>query len=589
MSSDTMEENNKLPSITDIFEEYKDYEIEIVFIGNYNIFERPYYCKVIFHVNTTEKDNYPIAYMVPEQLSEQYIVGTKFKNGKCIGLGNGVKDTYYEFDPNYFYDANKIRDVIPLNDYNLRRLIHNNAKEEEFYLNQHCYVLEYENTNFIAIIPQYVIANYFYLISTRLKEAALEGGLSQLCYINTFKQLSRRRYKIRLKRSFQQVERENICNILKSDYSRKQYKSFVSYRALMSNSKSKYVPIRADMPFNENGGISALMKIILQTKEKLIHVVLHIYDDRFFKPSSIQAEIDNYTTDSDSDEGSGTPPGGRKPKNNGKTNNNKPSSQNSKGKRKSFSLSRYRKKIYSQHEDIAIETAGYKPIFRREETPMEVEGSFEDPTADGNENTQQMEQVPSSDEPPKSSKKAKAPNGKIFELSGFIELFNSLKEQKDISNTRLSKQVEMIPTEDTKGKIPSRYYMPKNNIRKFFYGYFTYKNKHFAFLEIEHGGSWVNISTWFFMFENKAFNTDFFHEFIYQYLCVHKNLETVEKNFFKSDKIKFFSQRHPTEINTTSSKNKDKTIAELEKEKNNSWAKFVIEKISSLNNSYTDK
>lgn len=447
-------ENEKLPSITDILEEYKDIELEIVFVGGYNIKKRPYYCKVIFHGKTEDRQHVtPIAYMVPEQLTEQYMVGTVFYNMKCIGLGYGVKDSTFPINMIDLSSTKKIRDVV---DKGNTRIIWDYKDESEFYLNQNCYLLDYKDSRVSVIIPHYVLANYFYFKSTRLKYTLLEGRMSELCYINSFQRNEKNHYKLRLKRNLLKTERETVCYLLHNEHSRNEYKSFVRYRSFIGGPISKYVPIQAGFPFDYSGSVNTLFKTI-QNDDKAKHIILHIYDDSFFQFGNIECEIDDYVKDCDLDDELQTSFTINRLKNNGRTNTNKPKSGTSKAKRNSFSLSKYRKNSRIYHTEIAIEVPGSKQNINNENSHNEVDGSFENATSDGDKNTQQVEQEPSQSEPPK-NKETKKTNNRIFELNEFIELFNALKANNNVTEARLSEQIYMQPEKDVNDDIPPRYY-----------------------------------------------------------------------------------------------------------------------------------
>lgn len=567
-------ENEKLPSITDILEEYKDIELEIVFVGDYNIKQRPYYCKVIFHGKTEDRRHItPIAYMVPEQLNEQYMVGTVFYNMKCIGLGHGVKNSSFPINMIDLSSTKKIRDVV---DKSNTRLIWDYKDESEFYLNQYCYLLEYKDSRVSVIIPHYVLANYFYFKSTRLKYTLLEGRMSELCYINSFHKNKTNHYKLRLKRNLLNVERETVCYLLNNEHSQNEYKSFVRYRSLIGGAISKFAPIQAAFPFDYDGSVNTLFKTI-QNDDKVKHIILHIYDDSFFKFGTIECEIDDYIKDSDLDDKSQTSFTIDKPKNNGRTNTKKPKSGTSKTKRNSFSLSKYRKKSHISHTEIAIEVPGDKQNINNENSLNEVDGSFENTTPDGDKDTQQIEQEPSQPEPPK-NEETKKTNSRIFELNEFIELFNTLKANKKVTEAKLSEQVNMKPNEDENDDIPPKYYTSKDVARKFFYGHFKYNNKNISFLELEHNSSWKSISTWFFVFKDGLPDESFFHEFIYEYLCVYKSIKKVKKDFLSINEIELFSKPHPSTKEIISTMSQDE-LDSLKKKERERWVELVLEKI----------
>lgn len=521
-------------SIDELLEKYKFEELEIVSVGDFKIKTSPFYFKVIFkYTDLNGKNWYPVAEAPPEELHKRYKIGSKFFKKNQIGYGDDVFVASYEIDNRVLPKIHKIRDVL----FDTDKKVITDEKMEEYFLKQNCYYIDYEEYD--LIIPHYAIANHFHFKSSALKDAILNNTFNYLYFPNSFKRIDENKVELRVKSKANQSDLKTICNFLENKFSFETFKYYLGQRAKLSK-KQEFVGIEALFPYQDIFNIKTLSKQI-NTVGKPKILVLGIYQDDYkYSFSQINYYVDKSIDINGIDIG--------KPKfskekpsfNTGRIINKAPSSK------------------YVTHNKVFIETdfadlddTELNPIFIGENTnkpiiPKDVDklvsGSFEGAVNGGDENLQ----------PTKSSTTSQGgdkPESELFNIEDFKTLFNSLKNHKDISIAYISECIELVPKENDKGKIPTKYYTEQKILRKYIYGSFKFKGFNIGFLEIEHSKSWTNISTWFFIFKNESNNIDvnFVNNIVADYLTTTNTLKDIEKSL-KLKNIIFFGKTHLSDI-----------------------------------------
>lgn len=521
-------------SIDELLEKYKFTELEIVSVGDFKIKTAPFYFKVIFkYTDSNGKNWYPVAEMPPEELYKRYKIGSKFFKKRQIGYGDDVFVASYEIDNRALTQRHKIRDVVSKSD----EKVITDEKMEEYFLKQNCYYIQY--AEYDLIIPHYAIANHFHFKSSALKDAILNNTFNYLYFPNSFKRIDANRVELRIKSKANQSDLKTICNFLENKFSFETFKYYLGQRAKLSK-KQEFVEIEALFPYQSIFNIKTLSKQI-NTIGKPKILLLGIYQDDYkYNFEKIDYLIDK-SIDINSISIGKLPFSKEKPSFNiGRIINKAPSSK-------------YvtQNKVFIETDFADLDDTELKPIFVGENTnrpiiPKDVDksvsGSFEGATKCGDENLQ----------PTKSSTISQGGDkieSELFNIEDFKTLFNSLKNHKDVSNEYISELIELVPKENDKGKRPAKYYTEQAELRKYIYGNFRFKDVNVGFLELEHSKSWINISTWFFIFKNESSNIDknFVNNIVADYLTTTNTLKDIEKSL-KRKNIIFFGKTHPSDI-----------------------------------------
>ena len=90
----------------------------------------------------------------------------------------------------------------------------------------------------------------------------------------------------------------------------------------------------------------------------------------------------------------------------------------------------------------------------------------------------------------------------IFNINDFYMLFNLLSQEIGVEAISISDLISIIPKENSKKNISTKYYLSSTKNRHFLYADFLYNDRYTFIIEIELDKSWQGISTWFFISEN---------------------------------------------------------------------------------------
>jgi len=522
-----------IQSIDEVLEDHKDKHLEIVAVSDFYIRYKPYYYRVIFeYTNYYGSKSYPTANISAEQLHKRYKVGARFFNKKQIGYSNDVSISSFEINNTNNLQIYKLKDVIDDNDIK----IIDYEKTYEYFLEQNCYKIEYNEYD--LIIPHYAIANHFHFQSSSLKNAILSEGIETLYVENTFKRDSKNPKKVTIKVNSKtnQSDLKTICNYITNEYAKKT-SEYYNHQKFDCEDKYGRSQILSRFPILGTFNIKTLSRQINTIGKNKI-IVLGIYQDDYIYDFN---EIDYVINNSIGRRTTGI----KEPSftkeipifRSGRVVNKTPSSK--------YIINN---EVFYEEDFGDINDIRLNPIFINGESnnplnivPIDttVDNSFEEAAKDGNEGIQQQEESVNT---PKEKKEII-----IFNIEDFTTLFNNLTNNHKTSNSSISSKIALIPKKNDKNNITSQYYIMEGIVRCYYYGHFTYNRQRIAFVEIEAGGSWKKITTWFFILnkENPCFNENKANNLVFKYIVQNKKLEDIDKLLKEKYKILFLRKKHP--------------------------------------------
>lgn len=481
-----MEKNNK--PILEFFENNPNTSYEIIFVLDIDYSDYPYYYKVL--VKDIKTSFYTTILIPPELLRYRYKIGNIYKGNKTIGRNTLIKSATFTIDTSNELQLKTLKEVISESDLNL--VTYDYLKH--FYLKQYCY--SFESDDFQLIIPSYTIANRFYFLSSSMKKAIFVNSLSSLCEDENFYKEGNTVF-ISMRPTAAKRDYPFICRFLEDADAKKSLKYFINLKSSQDKTKP-FSQIKANFPTKEEFEIDTSY-IILNNSPKPKILVLDIFNDSsFFNFSKIH--VDKITSK------------------HGKSSIEIDIPVNKKKfkKKKSYKIEKTiktgvpsssytinldgdiaQKDRNTQNIEIEI-----KDIYKISEGEMAIE--FTDdlvyPTFENAQSSGFDELVQSiytfygegSD------------NGtNIFNINDFYMLFNLLSQELGVEALTVSDLINIIPKENSKKNISTRYYLSSKEIRNFIYADFLYNNRYIFIIEIELDKSWQGISTWFFIYENE--------------------------------------------------------------------------------------
>lgn len=481
-----MEKNNK--PILEFFDNNPNTSYEIIFVLDIDYLKYPYYYKVL--VKDIKTNFYTTILIPPELLRYRYKIGNIYKGNKTIGRNNLIKSATFTIDTSNELQIKTLKEVISESDLNL--VTYDYLKH--FYLKQYCYSFEFDD--FQLIVPSYTIANRFYFLSSSMKKAMFVNSLSSLCEDKKFYKEDNTVF-ISVLPAAAKRDYPFICRFLENKDAKDNLTYFINLKSSQDKTKP-FSQIKANFPTKEEFEIDTSY-IILNNSPKPKILVLDIFNDSSsFNFSKIH--VDKIT----SKHGKSSieidiPVNKKKFK-------KKKSNKIEKTIKTGVPSSSYtinldgdiaQKDRNTQNIDIEI-----KDIYKISEGEMAVE--FTDdlvcPTFENAQSSGSDELVQSiytfygegSD------------NGtNIFNINDFYMLFNLLSQELGVEALTVSDLINIIPKENSKENISTRYYLSSKEIRNFIYADFLYNNRYIFIIEIELDKSWQGISTWFFIYENE--------------------------------------------------------------------------------------
>jgi AraC-like DNA-binding protein len=519
-------------SFTELSEQYKDVELILVCLTDFQIKKDPFYYKAIFeYTNYYGNKKYPVAEIPPELFHKKYKIGAKFLNGVQIGYDENLSVSSFEINNPLLLNTFKMKDIINSQDYQIIQ----EAQINEYFLNQKCFFIQYNEYD--LIIPHYAIANHFHFKSASLKNAILGNTFTYLYYTNTFKRDIKNPNKvhIKIKKQINISDIATICNFENNTIFFDSFKKYIHQR-IKCTSKFGLHQVEAKFPFDKTLNIKTLCRQI-NTLGKCKILVLGIYQDDFVYDFN---EVD-YT----SDESNGiqnlniTPSVFTKEKpqiNKNKIQNKTPSAK--------YIINN---EVFFENDFCDINEIRLNPIYIGvpnnvplviNEVSQLVDGSYEKAKSNGDENLQEISS---------SSQTEIDKNIDLFPIEKFDILFKNLSAHNEVSVSTISNKISLITRENETNKIPSKYYIMSDITRCYKYGSFLFKDMKIAFIEIEAGGSWKKSTTWFFILPNLyyTFDTKNVNDIVFQYIGTENTLIDIQEWLKNTKNIHFFRKNHP--------------------------------------------
>ena len=481
-----MEKNNK--PILEFFNNNPNTSYEIIFVLDIDYIKYPYYYKIL--VKDIKTNFYTTILIPPELLRYRYKIGNIYKGNKTIGKNTLIKSATFTIDTSNELQIKTLKEVISESDLNL--VTYDYLKH--FYLKQNCYSFEFDD--FQLIVPSYTIANRFYFLSSSMKKAMFVNSLSSLCEDKKFYKEDNTVF-ISVLPTAAKRDYPFICRFLEDENAKDNLTYFINLKSSQDKTKP-FNQIKANFPTKEKFEIDTSY-IVLNNSPKPKILVLDIFNDSSsFNFSKIH--VDKIT----SKHGKSSieidiPVNKKKFK-------KKKSNKIEKTIKTGVPSSSYtinldgdiaQKDRNTQNIEIEI-----KDIYKISEGEMAIE--FTDdlvyPTFENAQSSGSDELVQSiytfygegSD------------NGtNIFNINDFYMLFNLLSQELGVEALTVSDLINIIPKENSKKNISTRYYLSSKEIRNFIYADFLYNNRYIFIIEIELDKSWQGISTWFFIYENE--------------------------------------------------------------------------------------
>ena len=474
--------------ILEFFNDNPNTSYEVIFVLDIDYSGYPYYYKVL--VKDIKTNFYTTILIPPELLRYRYKIGNVYKGNKTIGKNTLIKSATFTIDTSNELQIKTLKEVISESDLNL--VTYDYLKH--FYLKQNCYSFEFDE--FQLIVPSYTIANRFYFLSSSMKKAMFVNSLSSLCEDKKFYKEGNTVF-ISVLPTAAKRDYPFICRFLEDDDAKKSLKYFINLKSNQDKTKP-FNQIKANFPTKEEFEIDTSY-IVLNNSPKPKILVLDIFNDSSsFNFTKIHVDKTTSKHGKSSIE-IDIPVNKKKFK-------KKKSNKIEKTIKTGVPSSSYtinldgdiaQKDRNTQNIEIEI-----KDIYKISEGEMAIE--FTDdlvyPTFENAQSSGSDELVQSiytfygegSD------------NGtNIFNINDFYMLFNLLSQELGVEALTVSDLINIIPKENSKKNISTRYYLSSKEIRNFIYGDFLYNNRYIFIIEIELDKSWQGISTWFFIYENE--------------------------------------------------------------------------------------
>lgn len=480
-----MEKNNE--PVLEFFVNNPNTSYEIIFVLDIDYLKYPYYYKVL--VKDIKTNFYTTILIPPELLRYRYKIGNIYKGNKTIGRNTLIKSATFTIDTSNELQIKTLKEVISESDLNL--VTYNYLKH--FYLKQNCYSFEFDD--FQLIVPSYTIANRFYFLSSSMKKAMFVNSLSSLCEDKKFYKEGNTVF-ISVLPTAAKRDYPFICRFLEDENAKDNLTYFINLKSSQDKTKP-FNQIKANFPTKEKFEIDTSY-IVLNNSPKPKILVLDIFNDSSsFNFSKIH--VDKIT----SKHGKSSieidiPVNKKKFK-------KKKSNKIEKTIKTGIPSSSYtinldgdivQKDRNTQNIEIEI-----KDVYKISEGEMAIEftddlvyPTFENAQSNGSEELVQSVYT--------FYGKGSDNGTNIFNINDFYMLFNLLSQELGVEAINISDLINIIPKENSKKNISTKYYLTSKEKRSFLYADFSYINRYTFIIEIELDESWKGISTWFFISEN---------------------------------------------------------------------------------------
>ena len=528
-----MEKNNK--PILEFFDSNPNTSYEIIFVLDIDYFKYPYYYKVL--VKDIKTNFYTTILIPPELLRYRYKIGNIYKGNKTIGRNTLIKSATFTIDTSNELQIKTLKEVISESDLNL--VTYDYLKH--FYLKQYCYSFEFDD--FQLIIPSYTIANRFYFLSSSMKKAIFVNSLSSLCEDKKFYKDGNTVF-ISVRPTAAKRDYPFICRFLENKDAKDNLNYFINQKSIQDKNKP-FGQIKANFPTKESFEIDASYVILNNlTKPKIL--VLDIFNDSSsFNFTKIHVE--KFTSKSGKSSISIDIPANRKKF------KKKISNKIEKTIKTGVPSSIYNINLDGDigHKDRNTENIEIeiKDIYKISDGEMTIEftDTSVNPTFENAQSSGSNELVQSV----YSFYGEGTDNGtNIFNINDFYVLFNLLSQEFEVQTIGISKLINIIPKENSKKNISTKYYLSSKEVRNFIYADFFFNNKYIFIIEIELDKLWKAISTWFFISSDENF---FLTEIILQdiisyYIGECATYDELKKFVYKNYQLTMYKKAHVKKV-----------------------------------------
>lgn len=524
-----MEKNNK--PILEFFNANPNTSYEIIFVLDIDYSEYPYYYKVL--IKDIETNFYTTILIPPELLRYRYKIGNIYKGNKIIGKNTIVKSATFTIDTSAELQIKNLKEVISESDLNLV----SNDYLKHFYLKQNCYSFEFDD--FQLIIPCYTIANRFYFLSSSMKKAVFVNSLSSLCEEKKFYKDGNSVF-ISVRSTAAKRDYPFICRFLENNDAKINFSYFINQKSSQEKTKP-FGQIKAIFPTKESFEIDASY-VILNNLPKPKILVLDIFNDSSsFNFTKIHVE--KFTSKSGKSSISIDIPVNRKKF------KKKISNKIEKTIKTGVPSSVYNINLDGDvaHKDRNTENIEIeiKDIYKISDGEMTTEftDTSVNPTFENAQSSGSNELVQSV----YSFYGEGTDNGtNIFNINDFYVLFNLLSQEFEVQAIGISKLINIIPKENSKKNISTKYYLSSKEVRNFIYADFFFNNKYFFIIEIELDELWKAISTWFFISNDENFTLTeiILQDIISYYIGECATYDELKKFVYKNYQLTMYKKAH---------------------------------------------
>lgn len=514
------------------FNNYPDRKFKLIAVNDINYIYPHKYSVTFQDIESLEKYE---EFLLPEQLRGKYIIGNIYSiNGLEEENKLKLNNLFIPKSKVTHKNSFKIKDCINLKDYGL-------SNEDRFY-EQNCFI--YETKKFIYMIPNHVVANRYYFISTSIKKALSKGSFESLYYKEEgYKFIDDTLY-ITIKNTLRPEQVPLIARMITNETSEKNFLFFFQQisKHKFNNPDSKNIfkpiflgfPFENDEDFNIKCNILYLNNVYSHDKFKSydlrkVIMITHIFEDTIpynfknLKPRRFQ-EINTNNGEKNNNETKGKTINKNIYSSSGKTTTAKPTSTNLPS-REIFNVNNNYDFSEINIDEEIIQTESKISYTATED---EADNSFDDLPENIDKNV--IEKL-LDDDLRKNS----------FKIENFYDLINSFINEYKINTYFISDLIDLENHEES--KINKFYIDSKKEIpRQLIYGYLSYKNFIVNFIEVEHNTYW-NKSTWYFI-SNNIFSESKIHSILNLYIINNQSIKQMIEDNKSINIIDFFMTQH---------------------------------------------
>ncbi len=514
------------------FNNYPDRKFKLVAVNDINYIYPHRYSVTFQDIKSLEKYE---EFLLPEQLRGKYIIGNIYSiNGLEEENQSKLNSLYIPKSKVTHKNSFKIKDCINLEDYGL-------SIEDRFY-EQNCFI--YETKKFIYMIPNYVVANRYYFISTSIKKALSKGSFESLYYKKEgYKFIDDTLY-ISIKNTLRPEQVPLISRMITNETSKKNFLFFfrqsTEHKLKNPDSKNIFKPVFLGFPFENNEDFNIKCNILylknVYSNDKFksydlrkVIMITHIFEDTIpynfknLKPKRFQ-EINTDDGERNDNETKGKTINKNTYSPSGKTTTARPTNT-SLPSREIFNVNNTYDFSKINIDEEIIQT---KTKISYTSTEGEADDSFDDLPESIDKNV--IEKL-LDDDLKKDS----------FKIESFYDLINSFINEYKINNYSISDLINLENHEESK---INKFYndSKKKTPRQLIYGYLSYKNFIVNFIEVEHNIYWKK-NTWYFI-SNNIFDESKIQSILNIYITNNQSIKQMIRDHKSINIIDFFMTQH---------------------------------------------